>query len=173
VAEGQVEGVIANRIRWGITRGVSEQGGLPFDRALAMKSGAANSWNGKSRNHLPTMGTLCGLTPGSSENRDRGGPIGGEPHGASDPLRNDVSFHPPGVPIRTASGSAFQGAGSRRINLIDTSARRLAARGARGHSVLNRHKVRMTKAFPMTALIPVITGTGIGGTEELWPRRSR
>ena len=39
--------------------------------------------------------------------------------------------------------------------------------------MLNRHKVRMTKAFPVTASIGDITGTGIGGTEELWPRRAR
>jgi hypothetical protein len=33
-----------------------------------------------------------------------------------------------------------------------------AARGARGHSVLHRHKVRMTEAFPITAWAKDITG---------------
>ena len=46
--------------------------------------------------------------------------------------------------FRTDGGSVFQGA-----------------------VVEHRHKVRTTNAFLVAALIPVITGTGIGGTEEL------
>ena len=48
-----------------------------------------------------------------------------------------------------------------------------SSRGAGGHSGLHRYKVSKIKAFPVTAFIQIITGTGIRGIEELWPRRSR
>jgi SAM-dependent methyltransferase len=54
------------------------------------------------------------------------------------------------------------GARSWNNNLIGTSA---PSHGAGGHS---GHKVNKIKALPVTALIPVITGTGSDGTEELW-----
>ena len=60
--------------------------------------------------------------------------------------------------FRKDGGSVFRRAGRGRKKLIGTSARRPAARGARGHSVLNRHKVRMTEAFPITAWVKDITG---------------
>ena len=55
--------------------------------------------------------------------------------------------------FRKDGGSVFQVARSWNDSLIDTSARCPAARGAGTHSGLHRGKVRMTKAFPVTASI--------------------
>jgi hypothetical protein len=64
------------------------------------------------RKHLPRMGTLLRIdAPGSSEHRDRGRRATGSPHGASDRLRIDASFHLPGVPSRTVTRLIFRGAG--------------------------------------------------------------
>ena len=60
--------------------------------------------------------------------------------------------------FRKDGGSVFRRVGRGRKKLIGTSARRPTARGARGHSVLNRHKVHMTEAFPITAWVKDITG---------------
>ena len=49
-------------------------------------------------------------------------------------------------------------------NLIDTSARPAALEAISG---LHRHKVCTIKAFPVTALLQIIRGTGIRGTEKL------
>jgi hypothetical protein len=106
------------------------------------------------------MGTLLRIDPPVCQRTEIGDadPRGG-PHGASDRLRIDVLFRFPESQFRTHGGSVIQGGTvAERIILINTSARRPAARGARGHSVLNRHKVRMTEAFPITAWVKDITG---------------
>jgi hypothetical protein len=71
-------------------------------RALLWRSnrGAANSGVGRventSRRWVPFLRTEA---PGTSGDRDRGGRSTGRPHGASDRLRIDGSFHLSGVPI--------------------------------------------------------------------------
>jgi len=64
----------------------------------------------------------------------------------------------------TTAAPCFRWAGRGKNSLIDSSARCPAARGAGTHSGLHRDKGPYDKAFPVTALIPVITGTGIGGS---------
>ncbi len=110
---------------------------------------------GRVGNTSPRWVPFTGLTPVVLQ-RPRSGSIDGEAP-TEPPIGDDRGIVPsPRSP--TGSGSAFQGAGRERINLINTSARRPAVRGARGHSVLNCHKVRMTEAFPITAWVKDITG---------------
>jgi hypothetical protein len=116
------------------------------------------------------MGTLLWI-----EALVRGGTEIGETDRRGGPMEPPIGYGSthrsifPESQFRKDGGSVFQGGRSWNNNLIDTSAR-TALEAIPGYTVTRFGTI---KAFPVTALIQVITGTGIGGTEELWPGRSR
>src|SRR5205807_1070274 len=112
-------------------------------------------------------GKCRGSNPVKVRARVRGGTEIGEVDRQGGPMEPPIGYGSthrsifPESQFRKDGGSVFRRAGRGRKKLIGTSARRPAARGARGHSVLNRHKVRMTEAFPITAWVKDITGHSI------------
>ena len=130
--------------------------------------GAANSRSGKGRQHLPTMGTLLWIdAPGCQEGRDRARPIEGRPPRSLRSATDRRIVPSSRSPILERRRLRVSGGRSWNNNLIDISARPAALEAIPG---LHRHKVRTIKALPVTALIQIITGTGIRWIEELWPR---